>query len=51
VWRVILAGAGRLEEIERHWSIDDLADANEALDVRDEAEEFARRQSEHSRKR
>lgn len=50
VWRVILAGAGSLEEIERHWSVDDLADANEALDVRDEAEEFARRQSEQSRR-
>jgi len=47
---VILAGAGRLEEIERHWSIDDLADANEALDVKDEAEEFAHRQANHSRK-
>jgi hypothetical protein len=32
---------GSLQEIETHWSIDDLADANEALDVKEEAEAYA----------
>lgn len=44
VWRPILAGIATLEEIDRHWSLSDLLDANEALDIRDEAEEWSRAQ-------
>ena len=29
-----------LQELEEHWSIDDLADAHEILDIKQEAEEF-----------
>lgn len=34
VWRLVLDGVATLQEIETWWSIDDLADAHEALDVR-----------------
>jgi hypothetical protein len=34
-----------LEEIESHWSIDDLADAHEALDIQQEAEARAYRKA------
>jgi len=37
----VLAKITTLEEIERHWSLDDLCDAHEALDIRDEAEAYA----------
>jgi len=33
-----LAKVASLSEIEKHWSINDLADANEALDIKDEVE-------------
>ena len=45
IWRPILAGISTLQEIETHWSIDDLADANEALDIKDEAEDYASRRA------
>lgn len=35
---MILAGAATLREIDEHWSIDDLADANLALDLQQEAD-------------
>jgi len=38
VWRVVLSGKATLTEIETQWSLDDLMDANEALDVRAEIE-------------
>lgn len=47
---MVLAGAGSLRDIESHWSIDDLADANEALDIRDEAEDAARKRQERASK-
>ena len=34
LWRPILAKIATLYEIETHWSIDDLADAHEVLDVK-----------------
>lgn len=34
VWRIVLDGVATLQEIETWWSIDDLADAHEALDVK-----------------
>jgi len=38
IWRPILAKITTLQEIEQHWSIDDLFDAHEALDIQQEAE-------------
>jgi len=32
IWRLITAKVATLEEIETHWSLDDLIDANDALD-------------------
>lgn len=43
VWRVIIEQVATLREIESYWSIDDLADANEALDIKHEAEAYASR--------
>lgn len=42
VWRIILEGLATLQEIETHWSIDDLADAHEALDLKATLEIAAR---------
>lgn len=33
VWRVIGHGYGTLAEIETHWWVEDVLDANEAIDV------------------
>lgn len=33
VWRLVAAGVARLEEIDRHWTVSDVLDANEALDA------------------
>jgi hypothetical protein len=33
VWRVVAEGMGTLVEIERHWWVEHVLDANEALDV------------------
>lgn len=33
VWRLVLERVATLREIEEHWSILDLADANDALDA------------------
>ena len=43
---MILAGKASLEEIETKWTLCDLADANEALDVKEEAEAFEARKAE-----
>jgi len=45
-----LAHITTLEEIETHWSICDLADAHEALDIQQEADEFYRKQAERNAK-
>lgn len=34
VWRVVAEGLGTLAEIERHWWVEDVLDACEAIDVR-----------------
>jgi hypothetical protein len=34
-------GAASLEEVERHWSLEDVADANDALDAWQEAKAAA----------
>jgi len=38
VWRPILAKITTLHEVETYWSIDDLADAHEALDLKADLE-------------
>jgi hypothetical protein len=38
IWRPVLAGLCTLEEIERSWTLDDLMDAHEALDIKAEWE-------------
>jgi hypothetical protein len=38
LWRPVVERIATLHEIETFWSIDDLADAHEALDIRNEAE-------------
>jgi hypothetical protein len=35
IWRVVLSKIATLQEIETHWSLIDLLDANEVLDYRD----------------
>lgn len=41
IWRIVLEGLATLQEIETHWSIDDLADAHEVLDVKSAMEAAA----------
>lgn len=47
-----MAGLARLHEVKNEWTIDELLDAHEVLDIRDEAEhhayEAARRRSDDS---
>jgi len=43
VWRLVVQHVASLEELERWWSIEDVADANEALDATAEAEAEASR--------
>lgn len=38
MWRVIKAGMATLQEIDEHWCINDLADANLVLDLQAEAD-------------
>ena len=45
MWRVWLTGLATLVEIETQWSLCDLADANEALDVKEELEQEAHKRS------
>ncbi len=40
----MLAKVATLEEIERSWSLNDLMDAHEALDIQQEAEEYAQKE-------
>lgn len=40
-----MAGKATLNEIETHYSINDLADANEALDIEQDFDEHMRRKS------
>ncbi len=35
IWRVVLENLATLEEVETHWSIHDLQEANEVLDYRE----------------
>ena len=38
MWRLVLAQIATLQEIETHWSLLDLLDGNEALDLKELAE-------------
>jgi hypothetical protein len=44
IWRPIIAKVTTLREIEESWSIDDLLDAHEALDIQQEHEAWAAKQ-------
>ena len=41
LWRPVVAKIATLTEVETRWSIGDLADAHEALDIQHEAQEAA----------
>ena len=41
LWRPIIAKIATLKEIEEHWSLVDLINAHEVLDVQDDAERYA----------
>lgn len=45
VWRPVLERVATLHEIETHWSLDDLLDANDALDAWQEAQAQAQNRS------
>lgn len=40
IWRPVIAGYGTLHEVKHLWTIDDLMDAHEALDIKEEAERY-----------
>lgn len=46
----MLAKIATLEEIERHWSLVDIADAHEALDIKEEAEAYYVKQAQDVRR-
>ena len=46
-----MAGLDILTNVQERWSIDDLADAHEALDMKEEAEERVREESERAARR
>lgn len=51
VWRLIFEGVATLQEVEQHWSIDDVLDANEMLDAKAEAQAaYARVQADQARR-
>ena len=41
-WRPVSEGYGSLIEVQEQWSIDDIYDAHEALDIKAEIEQHAR---------
>ena len=43
MWRPILAKIVTLKEMDTYWKLHDLAEAHEALDLQQEAEEYAAR--------
>lgn len=36
IWRLVRRGMATLREIDEHWSVEDVLDANETLDVSDD---------------
>jgi len=49
-WRPILAKITTLHEVNTYWDLNDLADANEALDLESDAEAFHLRNTNTGRK-
>ena len=49
LWRPVLRKIATLEEIETHWSLTDMLDAHEALDIMDEMETYANKQASKGR--
>lgn len=49
ILRPVIAGKATLEEIERHWSLVDLARVHQLLDVNEEAEEYYQKLAEQER--
>lgn len=45
MWRLVTDGIATLHEIESYWSITDVLDANEALDVKGDVDEWRARQA------
>lgn len=43
MWRLVVERIATLQEIETHYSVDDVLQANEALDLKREAQERARK--------
>lgn len=41
IWRLVLAQVVTLQELETHWSVVDMLDAHEAIDLQEEAERLA----------
>lgn len=50
IWRVVYSGKATLQEIETHWSLDDLLDFNEILDYQDYIQAKKNRELEDRRK-
>ena len=44
-WRLVLEGVATLQELEEYYDINDICDANEALDVKAEVERRAMKES------
>lgn len=42
IWRLVLDNIATLEEIERHWSLDDVFRANALLDMRCDMQKIAK---------
>lgn len=45
IWKPVVAGYGTLAEVHERWTLDDLLDANEAIDVVYECEQRAAAQA------
>ena len=41
IWRLVLSQVTTLQEMETHWSVVDMLDAHEALDLQEDAERLA----------
>ena len=43
IWRPILAGIATLHEVEREWTLDDLMDCHEAMDIQAEQDDYIKK--------
>lgn len=51
LWRLVTNKIASLHEIESHWSLDDILDANEVLDIQQEAQDFYQRELDSKRRK